>query len=406
MIKDIIKYGIGEAFTRIAPFFITLYVANLFEPDVYGSYTLLISLYELLFIFIGFNIQATTRVDYFKDDFESFLKKKKSHFILSLTFAALVAASFSVVNIFPIEYVLLMIVACIFRTLSLFVMTLFQCNKEAMRYTLCNFLYSVILAFTVYICVNLGMGEEGWVYGVVVASFMQLGIALSIGKFIVLCKVLACKVNNENLKITFFSAAIFLPQAIGWWLKSGADRFIISTKAGNEILGNFAIAFQISSVPVLAIGVLNLVLLPNLNYLLAKKEYTKASSLLYKFALLGVVVTLLSFFLGKVLIGFYYSEKYIYASEYFNYFILATLFHVLILVFTNYLYYEGGGVKIAKAISLVFIIQALLAFVIIDYFGVIGMLVLSVFSNLILMIYIIYLFKKSVSIERCNSVNI
>ena len=156
MVLSILKYGISEGLAKLAPFLTTLYVAKYLSPELFGKYSLIVVLFEVIFIFVSFNIQATTRIDYFKETKKKFNLIKQNHIAISLLIAGICVLS---VVFLPKSEQLISIVlifSALFRTGSVFILAIFQCSKKVNLYILSNITFVVILSLSVIVFLKLG----------------------------------------------------------------------------------------------------------------------------------------------------------------------------------------------------------------------------------------------------------
>ncbi len=397
MIINILKYGVSEGLAKIAPFIISLYIAKLLTPEIFGLYSLIAVVFEIVFIIISFNIQATTRIDYFKEPQDRFNLIKQNHFVISLFFVFL--GFFSIIFLDKENRLIMcaMIIVALIRSASVFILAILQCAKKVNQYVFANITFIFTLAISTFIFVNLGASYLSWLYGMVLASSIQFLTLLKLygEKFFTLYR--PRQISFNTLKLSFVPAALFMPQAVGWWLKSGADRAIISEVLGDSLLGQYALAFQFSSLLLVLVTVISLAFVPELNRLLTEDNKVKAKELT-KFVTLFICLSVFCVIaFGYACINYFYLNKYPLSLSFF-YLITVSMFpQALMLVNINVLYFSGEGKFVAKLIFISFLFQALINILVAQLYGVVGMIACSALINVIVLALVVNKVNKTLS---------
>jgi len=388
MLLNIIKYGLSEGVAKIAPFLTTLYVAKFLSPELFGKYSLIVVMFEITFILISFNIQATTRIDYFKEDTDSFNNIKQNHFILSvfITFLGLFALFF--VEESERVIVIILLFSALMRTGSVFILAMFQCARRVNAYIITNVLFVIILSGVTFTLVNMGASFYSWLYAMLFASAVQLVLAMNLYGFKNFRHFSPKTIRFDSLKIMFIPAVLFMPQAIGWWLKSGADRVIISDALGDVTLGHYALAFQFSSITLIVVGVINLALVPEMNKLLSLGKGKEVSALINKASVFVFLICISVSFFGYQFINLLYSLEYAPALPIFIMLVFSTLPQAIMLLVINVLYFKGEGLFVAKLVFYSFFAQAIISYIVAPIFGVLSMVINSLFVNVIVLLLI------------------
>jgi len=389
MIANIIKYGLSEGVAKIAPFLTTLYVAKFLSPELFGKYSLIIVMFEITFILISFNIQATTRIDYFKESHITFCQIKQNHIAISLIFAFLGLVSIIFLSQEEQFVLLILIVSALLRTFSVFILAIFQCSKKVNAYIYSNIIFVFVLAISVFMFVNLGASFYSWLYAMLIASSVQFILVVKLHGLIAIKKYLPSSITFESLKVTFIPAALFMPQAIGWWLKSGAERIIIANGIGNAALGVYSLALQFSSILFIYVTVLNLAIVPEINRLMQRGDYKRTYRYLLACIVLLLILACALPFLGGFVIDKVYSSEYLLAKNYLLFLTIASVPQAIMMFYINILYFNKEGKFVATTILLSFSIQTLINFMLIDYYAIQGLIVCSFIINTIALIFIL-----------------
>ena len=382
MIKKIFLYGLSEGLSRALPFFSTVILAKVLVPEEFGLVTLLILTYEVSFIIISNNIQATSRLDFFKLTDRDFFQRKTGHFINSLVLS-LVVTSFLVLllncSIYSAVFIALF---CIARTVIVLVLAILQCSKRVNEYLYLVAIGAVSFFLTLIFFVEAGI--ESWYYATAVSLIFQLLFVFH-RRIVLDYKFFAPSFDAS--KVALFDGFLFMPQALGWWLKSGVDKILIAKFYGMEILANFALGFQFAAVLLMGVTALNLVLVPELNESLKAGDKVKIKNI----SIIGCGVVVGGFFLvlisGHEAIDFFYGDDYPQAKYFFVWFILSLLPHAFILMLSNVLYYLGHLAFVGKSVVVTSLFQALTNYLLVAFcdFGPEVLIISAFFLNCILL---------------------
>lgn len=382
MIINLIKYAASEGLTKLAPFVTTLYVAKYLSPELFGKYSLVVVMFEICFIFISFNIQATTRIDFFKESKDRFEKIKQNHLLLSLFIAVVAFNLLFVVDEDDYLVVLILVISAMIRSCSVFILAIFQCSQRVNAYVFTNLIFVLTLSGGTFYFLNIGFNYYSWLFAMGIASLIQLIVATRLHGFFALNVYVPRNIVLSEIKMTFIPALLFMPQAIGWWLKTGADRAIISDSLGDKALGDYALGFQFASLILVLVTVINLAFVPELNKLLKGGDNIKAKLIIKYVTWFLMFCSIIVYFAGYLGITIFYSNDYQHSLLYFTMLAFTMLPQALMLLNINVLYYHGEGKYVAKLIFFPFLLQALTNILIVKYFEVIGIVICSFIVNI------------------------
>jgi len=284
---------------------------------------------------------------------------------------------------------LILIVSALLRTFSVFILAIFQCSKKVNAYIYSNIIFVFVLAISVFMFVNLGASFYSWLYAMLIASSVQFILVVKLHGLIAIKKYLPSSITFESLKVTFIPAALFMPQAIGWWLKSGAERIIIANGIGNAALGVYSLALQFSSILFIYVTVLNLAIVPEINRLMQRGDYKRTYRYLLACIVLLLILACALPFLGGFVIDKVYSSEYLLAKNYLLFLTIASVPQAIMMFYINILYFNKEGKFVATTILLSFSIQTLINFMLIDYYAIQGLIVCSFIINTIALIFIL-----------------
>ena len=396
MFLNVLKFGLSEGLAKIAPFLTTLYVANFLAPAEFGKYSLIVVMFEIVFIFVSFNIQATTRIDYYKENKNEFNKIKQNHFILSI-FLSIIIACFALLQGQSYLTVALLISCALFRTVSVFILAIFQCSSRVNSYILSNIVFVVSLTVCILLFITPDNPKLSWLYSFLVASIIQLLLIMYLYDIYKLRKFVPSSISLHSLKHAFLPAALFFPQAIGWWLKSGAERVMIANSLGDVVLGIYALALQLVAVLFIFVTVVNLAMVPEINLSMSKNNYIKTKKMLVLSTFAVVVVACMLPFFGSLLIQNLYAAEYGLASDYLLLLTISSVPQAIMMFYINVLYFNKEGRFVASVIFLSFSLQTLINYFFINYYDIQGVIYCSFIINLIALLCILKRVKISMN---------
>ena len=393
MLLNILKYGVSEGLAKLAPFLTTLYVAKFLSPELFGKYSLIVVLVEVVFIFVSFNSQATTRIDYFKESRVDFCLIKQNQIAISLLVAGAGILSLFFLSKEEQLITLILFLSALFRTGAVFILAIFQCSKQVNVYIYSNMTFVGVLSISIYAFLQVGSSYFSWLFAMLIASTVQFLLVLKLYGLKSFRAYWPKSITFNSLKGAFIPAVLFMPQAIGWWLKNGADRILINEFLGAEILGNYSLAFQFSSILILVVTTVNLALVPVINENLSNKKIDYVLKTLFSMALFCMVFTFALYFINVAALDYAYKNIYPMAKNMMFYLCISNLFQALNMIYINVLYFENEGRYVAKVVLLGFSLQVVFNFSLLYFFdkSVIEMILSSMFFNFIILFNLIRL---------------
>ncbi|ACJ28349.1 Polysaccharide biosynthesis protein [Shewanella piezotolerans WP3] len=398
ILSKIFKYGVSEGLAKLIPFATIFVFAHQFSSELVGTLTLLIVTVEILSIIVINNTAAVTRIDFFK--FETDVLKKQLNTQLSNSLTSSLLLLIIIVPILIYEevsayYYILLFVPCL-RTYTTTSLALLQCRKETNQYLKAQVIFSI--TYLIVFAMLYKQGILSWIVALCVGLTLQAIYLKATNTFVSFSKIVIVP-KKDSLNVALKGIA-FMPQAIGWWLRSGAERYLIAFYLGVATLGQYALSVQISAIAVLFVTAINLAIVPEVNRHLSSgssKELLKINKI-YRFTfILLFIAVLLLWFSGYSYLSAYYAE-YAISKEILWIACLSTLFQSCSMVLMNELYFRGKAILVAKYVLICFIIQAGLQFLVLNVFAelYIVLLVNVIFSVVLLLLVVskIVLFRK------------
>jgi O-antigen/teichoic acid export membrane protein len=381
-VSSFFTYLISELLVKIIPFLSLLIIARLISIEDFGLIALYMVYYELFFILVSNNSAAAFRVVYFQKSEESLTEHIQIHNEFSI-FLFLIC---SVISIFLTKdfYVFFILLCATLRAINIEALTLFQCDKNPRKYTLSNSINYIITCITGISLALIGLGYKSYLVGIFLGNVFQLVISLKrIKKYFSIKS--KWKINKDKIRIFLFGLT-FLPQAIGWWIKSSSDRKIIEIKLGDIELGRFAFISQLASILLICANAINLVFVPILFERLKNKKYQSIYKIIFIFFLILVMILVLGIFISIILINIGFKEKYGSTIYFIPFIFISIIPQPIFYFFANIHYFYKKSQFIALLILISSACQAVINYLLIQKYQMLGMFITNFSINSIILI--------------------
>ncbi|MGR5350247.1 hypothetical protein [Vibrio mediterranei] len=396
MYKKLVQYSLTEGIAKGLPFFTSIFVASLIGASEFGKYAILLVTFEIALIFISINVQATTRVDYFKLTTMEFWILKAKHFQYSTLFMFVTSGLLFLYTEIEAYYILLISIAALIRSTALFFLAYFQCEGKVLNYSISNLCFVVTLSLGTVVVFYNDYPFIYWIYCIFTASLLQCLISIylfNIGKLSQIFINGIPLINSKDLKV-LYAALLFTPQAIAWWLRTGAERIVIANELSHEVLGNYALAVQISSVIIIVISTLNLVIVPNINEMMKNSDKASVYKLLRKVAVFIVLLCIPFLAVTTYIVDSYFSHEYLMVSNFLFWVICAILPQAIMMLYVNVLYYFNKGNHVALTILLGYGLYVLGLELFLSHFGMRYLFYSLFLVNCVMCFYVTYVSNR------------
>ncbi|WP_318484963.1 lipopolysaccharide biosynthesis protein [Photobacterium leiognathi] len=235
------------------------------------------------------------------------------------------------------------IAVCI--SLSTFIIQLrlaqWQVRGEAKKYGLLVVIQSLLnFSLSLIFVIKLDMGA----YGRIDAQFITAIIFILISLFflyrdkLIILFIFNIRYIKEALKF----GLPLVPHAIGTFILTSFDRFIINKHLGIDSAGVYMVALQISMGFIIIFDSINKAYCPWLFSKLKnddKKENIKIVKTTYVFIILALFVGIAAYYISPFIVIIIAGEKYIQASDIIGWLCLGQIFSGMYLIFTNYIFF-------------------------------------------------------------------
>lgn len=346
IIKESIVYICGEIIAKFLPFLLLPYLAGKLGVVNYGELSLYQTYMTLIFVIVSYSQNSALSRYFYRYGKLGVPDVFSAGFWLTILTSVPFAIFFASNN----QYIFVSIfLISIFQTLVFNYLSIFQCNKQPIKYVLVQlFVNFFVVFFVVFQFEYIGVSVSAYFNSFLLSYFIVFVFLFFYKKeyFSFSCRGL--------VKLTKFILSFGFPLIIHQlclFAKGGVDRFIISSQYGENELGIYAMAFQISSILQVVFIALNRAILPYY-YKGLKDGRINENSIL-----IGARLSMLFPFFSICTLGFVPEKFYLYflGGEFsgIKWFIMIFVFGISInLIYfslINYFFYNGYTKIIAKA---------------------------------------------------------
>ncbi len=346
IIKESLVYICGEIIAKFMPFLLLPYLAGKLGVANYGELSLYQTYMTLIFVIVSYS-QNSALSRYF---YRYGKLGVPDIFSTGLLLTILTSVPFVIIFASNNQYVFGSIIfTSIFQTLVFNYLSIFQCNKQPIKYVLVQlFVNFLVVFFIVFQFEYVGASVSAYFNSFLLSYFIVF-------VFLFFNKKEYFSFNPRGLvKLAKFILSFGFPLVIHQlclFAKGGVDRFIIGGQYGGNELGIYAMAFQISSILQVVFIALNRSILPY--YYKGLKDGRINENSILAGARISMLFPLASIFI----LGFIPERFYLYflGSEFsgIKWFIMIFVFGISInLIYfslINYFFYNGYTKIIAKA---------------------------------------------------------
>lgn len=374
--KNIIIYGGTNALKSLVPLLMLPILTAYLSLEDFGTLSLVETTILFIAPFILLNINASINVEYFKlehDNLRLYITNALFISFISFTFFLIIFYIFNglLSNLLNIDknLIILMVVFSFLRVISTVVLGLYQVRQEAKKfavYTLFQTLIDFALSYLFVVLFKFGyIGRLEGAY----ASFFIVSI---LGIHILYKMDYLSKPSFVYTKDILNFGIPLIPHAMSGTIIAMSDRYFISYFIGNDKVGLYTIAYQISALMLLVGMSVNQAWSPMLFKLLKEKNTVQ----IYKYTLYLFILFIFSalsiYFLKDILFYIFVDEKFYKAKDYFGYLLLGFLFQSLYFLVTNVLFFEKRTRLLAMMTFSGAILNLILNYFFIIEFGTIG----------------------------------
>ncbi len=393
--SNILIYGVTNGIKSLVPFIMLPILTTYLSIEQYGELSIIEVTILFLSPFIILNINSAINVEFFKkskNELNNYITNALAIslfsffllFILSIIFTPLISSLLNIESIFIIWLPIFVLL----RVVPQVLLGLFQVSNQARKFSLFTIGQTIFDFSLSYILITMyQLGYIGRLEGIYIA----FGLASVLGLYL-LYKMdyigqFTLKYSNEILKF----GVPLIPHAIGGTVMAMSDRYFISYYIGNEEVGLYTVAYQLSALMLLVGMSINQAWVPMLYSLLrSNNKMTQIIKYSLGLALFFLIVGTSIFFLKNLLFNLLVSHKFDSAMEFFPWLLIGFIFQSLYFLVTNFLFFEKKTALLAKITFSGAILNIVLNFLLIQEFGTVGVAYATAITWLIFFLFVFY----------------
>lgn len=395
LIKNTMIYAISDIIVKSIPFLMLPVITSYLNQDEYGMLALFNNLVEIMTVIILLGANAFFRVEFFKGRYDTFellaelfLGVKKRAKILSILNIIIIVIFFRNSEYF--WFIIIPMLAWAKSIISVF-MAYYQCKEKPLYIAKINISQAAINASLTVLFFLCGWGIEGRYFGI----FFSV-IVVSLTLLVIYSSRVKIKYKNSLLskKSSKFGLGL-LPYSLSWWLRTGADTYVILYFLGAAVLGEFSIITQLSMVLLIVTNSINQGLMPTLYRFLSNNEFKRY--VMYCIACLGVVlfVAISYSIVGQLVIDTFINDSYSIDKSILDIMLISIVIKAITEIFGSYLYFHSKTSALSMMTAGTSILHLTLSAIFANAYGLIGVAYASIISFSVLsLIMLTYIYKS------------
>ena len=347
--KQMLSYTAVNILNAAVPFLLLPILTVYLSPGDYG----LLSLIQLLMLvslpLVLMNTHGLLTIEYSKLPLEKFKRLVSTIIWIPIGGFLLLEILFYFLEVFivqyfhiPVKYVYYIPVFLLVQSIPSLVSIIFQAKKDPFnfgKYKITMTIVNVLLSLLLVVTFNLGW--EGRLFGIVSTFFIFTIIGLVI---LFKLKLLSLSLDKQFLKEALIFGIPLIPHSIAGIFLAMSDRIFLSNMLGNDAVGIYSVAFQISSMVTIIMSSINQAWAPNLYEKLnndptlnEKKQIVKQTYII----MAGMsIITILFIIVSPVIYDIFIDKAYYQGKELSRFITLAFLFQGFYFMITNYIFYS------------------------------------------------------------------
>ncbi|WP_219017773.1 lipopolysaccharide biosynthesis protein [Shewanella algae] len=395
MIARVFTYGIGELVSKSLPFILLPIMTHYLSSEDYGTMVFYLSVLSFFLIVVGFSTHGFVSVFGFKTEQCEHKKIITSSLLMIIITYVLVSIgvfftdTLGLIGGYNIKLILLILLCAALQSVVLIRLVLYRVYSKPMQYVKFQITFSLITAsLSIYlVCFTI----LGW-QGRILAVFLSLLLlsSYSIYSFFKL-DLLEGRVKSEYLKKEFYFTFPLVVYGLASWCRTSIDKIMLYSLATSSIAGIYSVHFQLASIVLIIVMVLNQATQPELFRILKtkshkSKEFKKVMyfQLFCVFFISGLFIVIVPFVYGLLI-----HDDFEFSYTLVSILVLSFLLQGLYFPFFNILLFHEKNKYVSFTGVFVTGIHIFLGVVFIPKFGDLGAALMNLCSAVALLISVI-----------------
>lgn len=375
--SNILIYGATNGIKSLVPLFLLPILTAYLSLEQYGELSIIEVTILFLTPFILLNINSAINVEFFKrskDELSGYVTNALSIsfllfcclFILSIIFTPFVSTALHIDALL----VVWIPVFILLRVVPNVLLGIFQVSDQARKfslYTIGQTIFDFGLSYMLVAVYQLGY------LGRLEGMYTSFGLATLMGIYLLYKMGYIGRFTLEYSRDILRFGAPLIPHAIGGTVMAMSDRYFISYYIGNEEVGLYTVAYQLSALMLLVGMSVNQAWSPMLyGFLRANDKMPQIIKYSLGLALFFIAVGAGVYLFRDLLFAFLVDQKFYPAKEFFAWLLLGFVFQSLYFLVTNFLFFEKRTALLAKITFSGAVLNIVLNYLLIQQFGTIG----------------------------------
>jgi len=374
--KNVVVYGGVNALKSLVPLLLLPILTHYLSTKAFGILSLAETSILFLTPFILLNINAAINVEYFKLEHRELKLYITNALLLSfIAFTLFLGAATifhdSLAKLLNIDNVLLLwiVVFSFLRVISSVVLGFYQVREEVTAFASFSLFQTFVDFLLSYLFVVIY--QHGYI-GRLEGTYISFFLVSILGIYILLKRDYLGAISFKYTKEILNFGVPLIIHGLSGTLIAMSDRYFISYFIGNDAVGLYAIAYQLSALMLLFGVSINQAWSPMLFSLLKNQNFTQVKRYTFLFFGLFIFFGIAVYFAKDLLFYLFVDEKFFVAKEYFGYLLIGFIFQSLYFLVTNILFFEKRTKLLASMTMVCALMNLVLNYYFINIFGVIG----------------------------------
>lgn len=402
LLKNSLVYVITDGINKAIPFVLLPIIARYLSPADYGivtNYNVFVSvLAALVYMCTG----GVIPVMYFKlpkDEMKIYVSNMlvvNTISVLICLIGILFTSEYLEKHLnFSLFYQLTAIILVWFSAIGYANLVLWRCEEKPFKFGMYNISSSFLNAiFTIILVVVFLIGWQGRALSIFASS-----IIMGIVSLVILYKKgnLVMKISKDYIKSILCFSLPIIPHALSFWIKSGADKILLTDLCGLSENGLYSVAVTWGAIVSMVMVAFSNSYSPWLFKKLALFDKDKEGTFpdqkrlvktIYFILIAIFIVVLLIFILSYILIEIMYPVSYSGSKDYLPYVMISQAFNGAYLLFVCFLHYTFKTKILGITTFTISLIQIILAYILISLIGPKGVAYSSAIGSMLTFVVI------------------
>lgn len=342
ILKDSAIYLIGELFSKMIPFLLLPYLSRKLGVAGYGELSYYQTYLALLLLAVGFCQEgAISRYFYFYG-------KRSLNLIVNTGYLYTVVVGVIALIacwIWQSTIMAYLVIASIFQSFLSTQLVIRQCHKNAIHYTMIQFLSGILSALLTIVLLEIY--QTNLVEKRILAIALANMVVFAVSYWLYVKKAIIKQFSFAKYKIAFYYIIGFgLPlilHHLSFFARGQLDRIFIYHRFSETELGLYAMGATVASIASVGIMAVNKAVIPY--YFEALKKQKISLSQIHRWAMYSLLLVpipaMMMWLIPESVVVWLLGKQFVGTKYYIMMFLISTTLSIPYLIMVNYLFYHG-----------------------------------------------------------------